>query len=360
MSPRFKSSLVLGTLCAGMWLAGQVLAFQPAPAALQQAQPAAGRRQLIDQAIVRALDFLAHQQLASGAWSGAELGPSPACTSLAIMAFLAAGHVPGEGPYAVQIERGVRWVIDQQGPQGLFMDQGNHGPMYTHGICSLMLAEVLGMTPQDSAAPVRKALERSIEIILIAQDVRKADNHSGGWRYTPTSSDSDLSATGWQLLALRAAKNVGCDIPVDCIDRAVAYVKKCAVAGNEGFGYQPSSGTTAVRAGTGILCLEICGEHHSAEALGAANYLQRRPLMSRDSFFYYGVYYCTVGMFQIGGQHWDVLRDHLEPLILSLQLPDGRWEPQQNEENRAGMIYCTSLAVLALSVEYQYLPIYQR
>ncbi|MDB5338920.1 MAG: Prenyltransferase/squalene oxidase [Planctomycetaceae bacterium] len=360
MSPRFQSSLVLGTLCAGLWLAGQVFAFQPPAGGLQLAQPAAGRRQQIDQAIVKALDFLAQQQLPSGAWSSDEIGPSPACTSLAIMAFLAAGHVPGEGPYAIQIERGIRWVVSQQSPNGLFLDRGTHGPMYTHGICSLMLAEVLGMTPQDSATPVRKALERAIELILIAQDVRKDARNAGGWRYLPNSTESDLSATGWQLLALRAAKNVGCDIPADCIDRAVGYVKKCAVPGNEGFGYQPSVGTTPVRAGTGILCLEICGEHHSAEALGAANYLMKRPLMSRDAFFYYGVYYCTVGMFQIGGQHWEVVRDHLEPLILSLQLPDGRWEPQQNEENRAGMIYCTSMAVLALSVEYQYLPIYQR
>lgn len=357
MSPRIHSSLVLGTLCAGLWLAGQVFAFQPG--GFQPAQPG-GRRQQIDQAIVHALDFLAHQQQPSGAWSSDQMGPSPACTSLAIMAFLAAGHVPGEGPYAVQLERGIRWVIDQQAPNGLFSDRGVHGPMYTHGICSLMLAEVLGMTPQDSAVPVRNALQRAIELILIAQDVRKDANNSGGWRYTPSSTDSDLSATGWQLLALRAAKNVGCDIPAECIDRAVGYVKKCALPGNAGFGYQPGVGTTPVRAGTGILCLEICGEHHSEEALGAANYLLRRPLMSRDSFFFYGVYYCTVGMFQIGGKHWDMLRDHLEPVILDLQLPDGRWEPQHNEENGAGMIYCTSLAVLALSVEYQYLPIYQR
>ncbi len=360
MAPRIQSSLVLGTLCTGLWLAGQVLAFQPPGGGLPLAPPAAGRRQKIDQAIVRALDFLAQQQLPSGAWSSDALGPSPACTSLAIMAFLAAGHVPGEGPYAVQIERGIRWVVDQQSPNGLFLDRGTHGPMYTHGICSLMLAEVLGMTPQDTAPAVRKALERAIELILIAQDVRKDARNAGGWRYQPNSQDSDLSATGWQLLALRAAKNVGCDIPADCIDRAVAYVKKCAVRGNEGFGYQPDVGTTPVRAGTGILCLEICGEHHSAEALGAANYLLKRPLMSRDSFFYYGVYYCTVGMFQIGGQHWDVMRDHLESMILSLQLPDGRWEPQNNEEILAGKIYCTSMAVLALSVEYQYLPIYQR
>ena len=110
MSPRIHSLLVLGTLCAGLWLAGQVFAFQPG--GFQPAQPG-GRRQQIDQAIVHALDFLAHQQQPSGAWSSDQMGPSPACTSLAIMAFLAAGHVPGEGPYAVQLERGIRWVIDQ-------------------------------------------------------------------------------------------------------------------------------------------------------------------------------------------------------------------------------------------------------
>ena len=360
MSPRLHSSLVLGTLCGGLWLAAQLLAFQPPAGPPQVGGLPGGRRQLIDQAIVRALDFLAHRQLDTGAWASDEMGSSPACTSLAIMAFLAAGHVPGEGPYAVQIERGVRWVLDQQQPNGMFLDRGTHGPMYTHGICTLMLAEVLGMTPQETSAPLRRALERAVELILIAQNVRKDDRNIGGWRYQPQSPDSDLSVTGWQLLALRAAKNDGCDIPAECIDKAVAYVKQCAVRGNEGFGYQPSDSSTPVRAGTGILCLEICGEHHSAEALGAANYLLRRPLMGRDSFFYYGVYYCTVGMFQIGGHHWDVLRDHLEPLVLSLQLPDGRWEPQQNEENRAGTIYCTSMAVLALAVEYQYLPIYQR
>lgn len=364
MSPRIHSSLVLGTLCAGMWLAGQLFAFQPAPFQPPQVQPAqvqplpGGRRQQIDQAIVRALDYLAGKQLASGAWTSDDLGSSPACTSLAIMAFLAAGNVPGEGPYALQVERGVNWVLQQQLPSGMFPD--THGPMYSHGICTLMLAEVLGMTSEESSKPIRIALERAIELILIAQDVKKEDRHAGGWRYQPQSPDSDLSVTGWQLLALRAAKNVGCDIPAEYIDRAVAYVKHCAVPGNEGFGYQPGDGSTAVRAGTGILCLEICGEHHSPQALGAAEFLVRRPLMERDQFFYYGVYYCTVGMFQIGGRQWEMLRDQMEPMVLALQFPDGRWEPRRGEETRAGSIYSTSMSVLALAVEYQYLPIYQR
>ena len=358
MTRRIHASLVLGSLCAGMWIAAQVLAFQaPLP---QPPGGAGGRRQQIDQAIVRALDYLARRQLNTGAWSSDEMGSSPACTSLAVMAFLAAGHVPGEGPYALQIERGVNWVLQQQLPNGMFADTATHGPMYSHGICTLMLAEVLGMTSQESARPIRKALERAVERILVAQQVPKDVRNAGGWRYHLGSDDSDLSVTGWQLLALRASKNVGCDIPGECIENAVAYVKKCSVRGNEGFCYQPGDGATAVRTGTGILCLEICGEHHTAEALGGANYLIRRPLRQHDQFFYYGVYYCTLGMFQIGGQHWAVVRDQMEPMILAQQLPDGRWESNRGEETRPGPIYCTSMSVLALAVEYQYLPIYQR
>lgn len=355
MTPRQHSTLVLGTLCAGLWLAGQVLGFQVPPG-----QAVGGRRQQIDQSIVRALDYLARQQLPSGAWSSHDTGPSTACTSLAVMAFLAAGHVPGEGPYAAHIDQGIDWVLQNQAPDGMFSDRGIHGPMYTHGIATLMLAEVLGMTSAEKAPVIQDALKRAVELILVAQSVRKQPRDTGGWRYGKASVDSDLSVTGWQLLALRAAKNVGCDVPAESIDMAVNYVKKCTVPGNEGFTYQPGDHPTSVRTGTGILCLEICGEHHTPQALGGANWLLRRPLRDQDTFFFYGVYYCTLGMFQIGGQHWDMLRDHMEPMVLSLQLPDGRWEARRGEEAGPGSIYCTSLSVLALSVEYQYLPIYQR
>lgn len=358
MTPRLQSASVLGALCAFLWLSGQVFSTQvPQPAPVTQ--PVWGRRVQIDRAIQSALVYLAQRQAPSGAWDGDHLGPSPACTSLAIMAYLAAGHVPGEGPYASNIERGVQWVLDQQQPGGLFIDRHPNGQMYTHGICTLMLAEVLGMTPEANSKQIRQALERGIETILIAQSVPKSENHAGGWRYSTKSDDSDLSVTGWQLLALRAAKNVGCDVPAECIDQAVVYVKKCAARNNEGFGYMPNSHGTTVMTGTGILCLEICGAHHTDEALGGANFLFRRPLMRGERFFYYGVYYCTIGMFQIGGKHWEITRDLIEPLLLGLQLPDGRWDPRP-EEAMAGAVYSTSLSVLALAVEYQYLPIYQR
>lgn len=324
------------------------------------AAPPAERQRQVDQSVVRALGFLAKQQQPSGCWKADSFGEMTSMTSLSIMAFMAAGHVPGEGPYAAAMQRGIDWVVDHQAPNGLIVHRTSHGPMYCHGISTLMLAEVVGMVPAEKSERVKQALQRAVKLILEAQDLAKPDGQAGGWRYQPSSRDSDLSVTGWQLLALRAAKNVGCDVPAENIDRAVAYVKRCSVPNHRGFAYQPGSGQTAVRTGTGILALEICGEHHAPESLGGAAFLLDSPLRYDDAYFFYGAYYCSVGMFQVGGRHWERTRDLLHDLLLPRQAADGSWLATNGSERPVGPVYATSMAVLSLAVEYQYLPIYQR
>lgn len=313
----------------------------------------------VDVAISRALEHIASKQLPSGAWAIDQHGESTSATSLAVMAFLAAGHVPGEGPYDQHMQRGVRWVLDHQQPNGLLVHKTGHGPMYCHGISTLMLGEVAGMTDDALAERCRNALKQAVRVIIQAQNVRKDRNQIGGWRYGPTSNDSDLSVTGWQLLALRAAKNLGCDVPAENIDEAVSYVKRCSFR-NTGFGYQPNSGPSPTRTGTGILCLEICGAHHTPESLGGAAAWLQRPLRADDEWFYYGAYYSTIGLFQIGGEQWTQTKRHMIPLLLNLQSENGSWLGHNGQERGLGTIYATSLSVLALSVEYQFLPIYQR
>jgi hypothetical protein len=57
-----------------------------------------------DQAVQKALEFLATaQDKTDGAWR-LNAQKSPAATGLAVMAFLSAGHVPGEGKYGEAIE----------------------------------------------------------------------------------------------------------------------------------------------------------------------------------------------------------------------------------------------------------------
>ncbi|MFM7832938.1 MAG: prenyltransferase, partial [Planctomycetaceae bacterium] len=91
--------------------------------------------------------------------------------------------------------------------------ESGHGPMYSHGIATLMLAEICGMTEGAQAEQCRQSLQQAVRLIVDAQNHRKPPEHDGGWRYQPTSSDSDLSVSAWQLLALRAARDIGCDVP---------------------------------------------------------------------------------------------------------------------------------------------------
>ena len=315
-----------------------------------------------DTAIHRALEYLKTVQRPDGAWESGSFGPATSVTSLSIMAFLAAGHVPGEpGPYRDSIERGLRYVLDHQQPNGVIASNVSNGPMYCHGISTLMLAEVIGMTADPQLAEqTRGALTLAVKLILSAQNRPKNKDQSGGWRYQPTSDDSDISVTGWQLMALRAAKSAGCDVPSENIDRAIAYLKRCAVPQGGGFAYQPGSSPNNPRTGTGILALEICGEHLTKEAVAGAEYLLKHPPAWSSSSFFYEVYYGSLAMFQMGDKYFLPYYPKLLSILLSHQSQDGSWLSDDAHDRTGGKNYCTSMAVLALCVEYRYLPIYQR
>ena len=104
--------------------------------------------------------------------------------------------------------------------------------MYAHGIATIALAELYGQTRSPA---IRGKLDRTIKLIIASQ------NQQGGWRYRPVVRDADVSVTVLQVVALRAAKNSGIDVPQRTIDNAVKYVKACHHARTGGFSYQPGS-----------------------------------------------------------------------------------------------------------------------
>jgi len=316
---------------------------------------------LSDAAVVRALEYLKSSQKPDGAWESGGFGRATSVTSLAVMAFLSAGHVPGEpGPYREAVENGIRYVLAHQRANGLLVSNSSHGPMYCHGISTLMLAEVVGMSSDQALADkAREALGKAVRLILLSQNLVKNPDNAGGWRYQPTSRDSDLSVTGWQLMALRAAKSGGCAVPSENIDRAIDYVKRCA-SREGGFGYQPGGGPNNPRTGTGILALEICGDHQTPEALAGAEYLLKHPPRWAASYFFYEVYYCPQALFQLGDKYFLAYYPKLVSILLEHQERDGSWLSDDANDRSGGRNYCTAMAVLALAVEYRYLPIYQR
>ena len=316
----------------------------------------------LEDTVNKALAFLKNTQREDGSWSAVQGGGrNAAITGLCVMAFLSAGHVPGEGPYAETVEKGIRFVLKVQQANGLIAGEGRH-EMYHHGICTLMLAEVAGMTEGPLADEVRKKLEKAVAVILKAQ--RKDGVNRGGWRYNVNGYDTDISVTGWQVMALRAAKNLGCDVPAEAIDRAVEYLKRCQDNGSGGFRYTPGGRLTVACTGTSILALEICGKehHHCHEALRGGAYLIRKENLpsARQEWFFYSIYYGSQAAFQLGGNYWTVFRPPLHDVLLQLQRTGGFWDTNSADALQGGRAYCTAMAILALTVEYRFLPIYQR
>jgi len=211
-----------------------------------------------------------------------------------------------------------------------------------------------------------------VDLILRAQQVRKRDSHTGGWRYEPKSPDADLSVSVWQVMALRSAKNAGLNVPGGAVQDAVEYLKRSYSVGSSrrdrsrngssgGFSYQPGSRQpTFAMTAAGLLAMQICGQYEAPEVAGAAQWLADRPVEWKARWFFYGLYYYAQGMYQRGGEYGETARKTVQDLLLAHQRPDGSWQSQDSTERSTGLVYATAMAVLSLSVKYHYLPIYQR
>jgi len=313
-------------------------------------------------AIDHGLEFLQRSQLPDGSWLS-PMGKNAGIVSLSVMAFLSAGNEPGRGKYGENIDRAIAFILEHQRDGMLVTSDTSHGPMYEHGISTLLLGEVLGMVLEERPGyeKINRVHRDAVNLILRAQNVPRDRLSSGGWRYTPTSNDSDISVTGWQVLALRAAEDAGLSVPRKNIDEAVLYVKRC-LHPSGGFGYMPGGEPNIARTGTAILAIEISGDFQSQEARRGGDWLLKNPLQWKGPFFYYAVYYSTQAMYQLGGDYWEKWKPQSEGILLGQERADGSWPapPNETHEHQAGPAYTTAMAILSLTVDYKYLPIYQR
>lgn len=314
----------------------------------------------IDDSTDKALKFLAAKQQPTGEFESNMRG-NTAVTSLCVMAFLAKGHLPGQGPYGQVILKGVDFVLASAGDSGEVAGKNfGNGMMYAHSIATLMLSEVSGMVDKPRQAKIDTILPKALQVILTAQRLTKPPNQQGGWRYTPSSGDSDLSCSGWALMSLRSARNSGAGIPKQAIDEAIKFVTNCRhVSG--GFCYQPGAGPSLPMTGVGLLCLELSGRHQDAAAKASGEWiLKNLPKQFGSSHFYYALYYASQGMFQLGDQYWENFALHMYEMMLKFQQKDGSWPQGSGAEGTAGPCFSTAIGVLSMSVSYRQLPIYQR
>lgn len=332
-------------------------------------------------AVDKGLRWLADRQNDDGSWTGAigfklnqdyeieKVGvPHVGVTALAGMAFLAGGHLPGRGEYGDVVARATDFVIScVDDTSGFISAYGSR--MYSHAFATLFLAEVVGMTQR---ADVREKLQRAVDLIVRSQ------NAKGSWRYEPFAVESDMSITVCQLMALRAARNIGIKVPRSTIDRAVRYVQNSYVARDEdhmfyyhdgyyflrrgSFKYQLLDNTRSSFALTaaGIASLYNAGVYSDDRLRDSLDVLEQSYHLVENRrthyFFWYGHYYAVQAMYVAGDPWWTRYYTRIRRDLLESQNRDGSWTNDVGPGNAFG----TAVAAIILQVPYNYLPILQR
>ncbi|MFN3192628.1 MAG: prenyltransferase/squalene oxidase repeat-containing protein [Aureliella sp.] len=330
------------------------------------------RRQLVDGSIQRGIRYLISKQREDGAIVDRQHDTT--MSALSIMAMASIGVTPSvESPEGIAAREALDFVLrpDRQDDKGYFGNRDG-SRMYGHGITTLMLTEMLGMGANaEQDLRIHDQCQRAIDLILSAQKQRKNSRYQGGWRYTPNSNDADLSVSVWQLLALRSAKNDGLEVPVEAIEKAVTYLNNSftsplnssglPLGDSGGFSYLPDNRkATFAMTAAGALAMQICGQYESPLVEHATKWLVEHPPKWDDRFFFYGTYYYAQAMHQRGGSTSKNAHQIVSDLLLAHQNPDGSWAAEGGEEQGAGRVYTTCMAILSLSVNHHYLPIYQR
>lgn len=346
-----------------LFLSSFVLVFFRSPVHSDEVNPKPNpdERQRIKTAVESGLNWLVKQQNANGSWTcrigcklnesyiGKEVNDNVAVTALAGMSFLAQGSTPKRGPYGDAVNKALDFILEcTRESDGYITKHGSR--MYEHAFATLFLAEIYGMSPRDD---VKGKLKKAVGLIIQSQ------NKDGGWRYQPAPIDADISVTVSTLQALRAARNVGVNVPIEVINKAMKYVYASA-SPDGSFRYQLYADTRSSPALTaaGVVALLSAGEYDAQEVARGLRYLSvhiPRPNGHQYPYHYfYGHYYIAQAMYQAGGKHWENYSAIMHPDVLIAQKPDGSWSDD------VGPTYATAMATLILQIPSEYLPIFTK
>lgn len=332
--PKSRCAIAVTCCCAALAVlaapAGRLLAQDEGTVQVAELSPKT------EAAIDKALAYLAKSQAKDGSIGG---GHPEAYTALALMAFMVKGHFPDQEPYGQVCAKGVDYLIKQAKTGGGYIGDN----MYSHALATLALSEVWGMSDREE---LRDTLKRAVQIIIRAQD------RTGGWRYRPEPSGSDVSVTVMQVVALASAKEAGIYVPDKVITNAIKYVKSCQTPVG-GFAYQPGGPPGLARTAAGLLSLQLCGDRAGPAAKKGLEYLRTLPdtKFQESEYYFYGHYYAMQAMYQAGESSYQQWYPKIRDALLQRQRADGSWDDPP---------FGTPIGVLVLGVPYRFLPIYQR
>lgn len=317
----------------------------------------------VEQIYEKGLNWLVKNQGQSGDWNkgqtnGGHSASGPGTTGMCVMVFLASGDDPNFGKYSDNVRRAVRSIISGQDESTGYYG----GSMYHHGFAMLGLAEAYGTVNDEllwkgaDKSEARRTLAESLELGVRCAATSQKNNQWGGWRYTPNDTSADTSVSGAVLMGLLAARNAGIKVPDDCIDKALNYFKTMtSKRGDVGYsGGIGSSGGSKNLTAIAALVYAIGKRKDLEQYEGALKKVTSNLEFRQNSYPFYYRYYMAQALFQGDFKAWQKWNTKTIRELKTLQRDDGSFQ------SSFGNAYGTSMSMLALALNYRFLPIYER
>ncbi len=331
------------------------------------------------EAVARALRWLAAHQQSDGGWSCAgfasecgKIGPEPCsgkgpethdvgATGLALLCFLGDGHTTELGAYREVVRRGLDWLVRKQDDTGLIGARVTHDFLYDHALGTTALCEGLGLGAEGLRAPA----ERALAFLLSAR------HPEGAWRYDlPPTEPGDTSITGWAVNALVAAVHAGLTVPDEALAAGARWVERLTDPESGRVGYIDAGGLSARTPANEEYPREM-GEAMTAAGLLIRLQLGQRPartpalhaharllavkppvLDKRFGGDQYYWYLATSALHQLGGTYWNAWEPDLRKSVIAGQAKrgdaEGSWDAIGPWAFASGRVVSTALMTLAL------------
>ena len=308
-----------------------------------------------EDAVQRSLRWLASVQNEDGSWGRSF---PVAMTGYAVLCFLGHGDTPDSATYGAVVRRGVAFLLRASDKSAGLMATmpSSKGACYEHGIATYALGEVYAMARfgQKDLGPVIDAFEKGVHIIL------KGQTEAGGWLYNyQPGANGDLSVTGWQYQALKAARQTRLDFPT--LEAQIQKTERFLLnmqGARGGFGYT-TPGDKASLTGAGVLGLQMFNPqvHRLAIVEGLQLVLETYGKKKWPGADLYAWYYNTQATFQFGGAAWERWNAVLQKELLQNQKPEGNWiHSSASKAKWDATLFGTVLCTLMLEVYYRYEP----
>ena len=327
-------------------------------------------------AVKLGLLWLARQQRTNGSWSlcgpysdgvaDLEFDNPLAATAMALLAFQGDGNTHKTGKFRQNVALGWRWLLKQQGDDGNFFQRGPYRhQFYTQAQCAIAVCELYGMSKDPR---YKQPAEKATKYLIDSQ------GNLGGWKYSPKAR-SDLSVTGWVVMALQSAKMAGLEVPDETFQRIGGFLDKMATDGGSRYKYESGKQPSVTMTAEGLLCRQYLGWARDDPRLTRGAEYITHPVnlinFQKDRNVYYW-YYATQVAHHMEGDYWkrwnDVMREELPRQQVKKRRKgdrrdeSGSWDPLSPSEDQwgafGGRLYVTCLSIYMLEVYYRHLPLY--